>query len=46
MPEKAMYVLSGDPLTNSHTDIVKRAKETFGSLRVAQAINPGKVTGI
>jgi len=42
MTVKAMYVLSGDPLTNGHIDIVKRARETFGSLLVALAINPGK----
>ena len=42
MIEKAMYTLSGDPLTYGHIDIVKRAKEAFGSLRVALAVNPRK----
>jgi pantetheine-phosphate adenylyltransferase len=42
MYKKAMYVLSGDPITNGHIDIVKRAKEMFGSFRVVLAVNPGK----
>jgi len=40
--DKAMYVLSGDPITNGHIDIVKRAKKMFGSIRVALAVHPGK----
>jgi pantetheine-phosphate adenylyltransferase len=42
MDKRAMYVLSGDPITNGHLDIIQRAKEMFGSLRVALAVNPGK----
>jgi pantetheine-phosphate adenylyltransferase len=42
MSKKAMYVLSGDPITNGHIDIAKRAKRMFGSLLVALAVNPGK----
>jgi pantetheine-phosphate adenylyltransferase len=42
MAEKAVYVLSGDPITNGHIDIVKRARQMFGSLRVALAVHPDK----
>lgn len=42
MDPKAIYAFSGDPITNGHIDIIKRALESFGSLLVAIGDNPEK----
>ena len=39
---KALYALSGDPITYGHIDIIKRASKAFDKLIVAIGINPQK----
>lgn len=39
---KAVIALSGDPLTNGHIDVIKRASTIFKPLVVAIGINPDK----
>lgn len=39
---KVIYAGSFDPVTNGHTDIIKRAIKTFGKVRVVLMINPKK----
>lgn len=39
---KAVYAFSGDPITNGHVNIIKRALDTFGALTVAIGENEKK----
>ncbi len=39
---KAIYGFSGDPITNGHIDIIKRALLVFKKLTVAIGVNPAK----
>jgi len=39
---KAIYALSGDPITYGHIDIIKRAAKVFDQLIVAIGVNPSK----
>lgn len=39
---RALYALSGDPITHGHLDIIKRAAKAFDQLIVAIGINPLK----
>jgi len=41
-PEKAIYALSADPVTNGHINIIERSIKMFGSLMVAVGNNPQK----
>lgn len=41
---KAVYAGTFDPVTNGHLDIIQRAAELFGDLRVAIVENPSKST--
>ncbi len=39
---RAVYAFSGDPITNGHLDIVRRAAATYASLTVVVGDNPAK----
>lgn len=39
---RALYAFSGDPITNGHIDIVRRAAATYETLTVAIGDNPSK----
>ena len=39
---RALYALSGDPITHGHLDVIKRAAKAFDQLIVAIGINPLK----
>jgi pantetheine-phosphate adenylyltransferase len=42
MPRCAIYPGTFDPITNGHTDLVRRAASVFDEVLVAVASNPGK----
>jgi pantetheine-phosphate adenylyltransferase len=42
MPVTAVYPGTFDPITNGHSDLVKRASKLFDHVVVAVAANPGK----
>jgi len=39
---RAMYAFSGDPITNGHKDVVKRAADVFDEVIVGIGVNPDK----
>ena len=42
MGTRAMYPGTFDPITNGHTDLVRRAARIFDKVVIAIAANPGK----
>ncbi|MDQ2070616.1 pantetheine-phosphate adenylyltransferase [Natronospira bacteriovora] len=42
MSVKALYPGTFDPITNGHSDLIRRASKLFDSVVVAVAANPGK----
>jgi len=45
MPVSILYPGTFDPITNGHTDLVRRAARLFDRVVVAIAANPGKTPG-
>ena len=39
---KAIYAFSGDPITNGHVDVIRRAYKYFPNLVVGIGVNPSK----